>query len=199
MECGLPYTHLNAATTLKTGRIRGTNQRNEALHWLRTNFQFKQKRGVVYFADDDNTYHPALFDEVSACESIDHLFPTVCFNQMRNIKRAGTWPVGIIAESDFEGCITNATDRTKIINFWSNWKPERKFPVDMAAFAVNLDIILQHPNATFSDEVIGGLEGWILERLGFKDAYEMEPKADGCTKVCHVIIYSNLIQFYLTS
>lgn len=64
-ECGVPFTHLNAATTLSSKVIRGTNQRNKALEWLRAEFKPFTKSGVVYFADDDNTYHPDLFKEVS--------------------------------------------------------------------------------------------------------------------------------------
>lgn len=39
---------------------RGAANRNSALQWIRLNI----KKGVVYFADDDNTYDPLLFDQV---------------------------------------------------------------------------------------------------------------------------------------
>ena len=47
--------------TFKTGLY----QRNLGLGWLRENLNSAVDRGVVYFADDDNTYAPELFDEVS--------------------------------------------------------------------------------------------------------------------------------------
>ena len=41
---------------------KGAVQRNCGLKWLRDN---SVTTGVVYFGDDDNTYHLRLFDEVS--------------------------------------------------------------------------------------------------------------------------------------
>ena len=42
---------------------RGVDQRNLGLQWIRTNVSPFQN-GVVYFADDDNTYSLELFEEV---------------------------------------------------------------------------------------------------------------------------------------
>lgn len=39
---------------------RGVSNRNRGLQWIRAN----ATKGVLYFADDDNTYDIALFDEV---------------------------------------------------------------------------------------------------------------------------------------
>lgn len=66
-RCGVPYTHLNIFTPRRfkrTGMPRATEQRNVALTWLR---QHRDKRdaGVVFFADDDNTYSLELFEEVT--------------------------------------------------------------------------------------------------------------------------------------
>ncbi|KAK2870906.1 hypothetical protein Q8A67_023433 [Cirrhinus molitorella] len=71
---GLNFTHLNVETPeslrtkkkLKKVRIpRGTMQRNLALSWLRENINPNSShKGVVYFADDDNTYSLELFEEV---------------------------------------------------------------------------------------------------------------------------------------
>lgn len=71
-ECGLNYTHLNIRTRpefrlKKTDhRIkypRGVDQRNAAIQWLLDNVQMLPQ-GVVYFADDDNTFSPQLFKEI---------------------------------------------------------------------------------------------------------------------------------------
>ena len=71
-ESGLIYTHLAAVTppNYKLGRNdpnwkkpRGVEQRNAALRWLRENLR-PTDRGVVFFADDDNTYSIKLFHEV---------------------------------------------------------------------------------------------------------------------------------------
>lgn len=68
----LAYTHLTAATppNYKLGRTdpnwkkpRGVEQRNAALKWLRDNLN-ENDSGIVFFADDDNTYSIKLFEEV---------------------------------------------------------------------------------------------------------------------------------------
>ncbi|VDN99724.1 unnamed protein product [Rodentolepis nana] len=169
-SCGIPYTLLSAQTPSSNGRntrhnVRGSAQRNAALTWLRQNYRPFQTKGVVFFGDDDNTYHPQLF------------------NEMRSIKRGGTWPVGLLTNSQWEGCMTSVANRRKIAGFWTNWKPTRRFPIDMAAFAINLDIVLTHPNALFDYETVGEQEGLILSKLGFTNAFDLEPKADGCTKL----------------
>lgn len=64
---GLRYTHLNVFTPRRfkrTGMPRATEQRNLALGWLRGHRASKDK-GVVFFADDDNTYSLELFEEVN--------------------------------------------------------------------------------------------------------------------------------------
>lgn len=44
----------------------GVEQRNMALEWLRGHLKkADDKKGVVYFMDDDNTYSLKVFDEVS--------------------------------------------------------------------------------------------------------------------------------------
>ena len=73
-KAGINFTHLNIETpkSLKVGLSwipshtpRGTFQRNLGLHWLRESFStIPPPEGVVYFADDDNTYSLELFEEV---------------------------------------------------------------------------------------------------------------------------------------
>ncbi|MGH0190474.1 UNVERIFIED_CONTAM: hypothetical protein FKN15_045498 [Acipenser sinensis] len=63
---GVPYTHLNVLTPRRykrAGLPRATEQRNAGLGWLR---QHRSPRdfGIVFFADDDNTYSLELFEEV---------------------------------------------------------------------------------------------------------------------------------------
>jgi Glycosyltransferase family 43 len=68
----LPVVHLNIATPdyLKPTanestwrRPRGMLQKNEGLQWIRSNTKADDD-ALVYFADDDNTYHWRLFQEV---------------------------------------------------------------------------------------------------------------------------------------
>jgi len=48
----------------KKVKARGVSNRNRGLQWIRENSP--DPKGVIYFADDDNTYDLRLFDEVSA-------------------------------------------------------------------------------------------------------------------------------------
>ena len=78
-DTGLNYTHLHVETPrnyklrgdARDPRIpRGTMQRNLALRWLRETFPRNSSQpGVVYFADDDNTYSLELFEEVRAADT----------------------------------------------------------------------------------------------------------------------------------
>lgn len=77
---GLNYTHLNVETPrnykvrgdTRDPRIpRGTIQRNLALRWLRETFSVNNSQpGVVYFADDDNTYSLELFEEMRSTKKV---------------------------------------------------------------------------------------------------------------------------------
>ena len=64
-KIGLSYTHLSIKTPPDVTRSRGALQRNLALAWLRKTFHSNRSvQGVVYFADDDNTYSLDIFKEV---------------------------------------------------------------------------------------------------------------------------------------
>lgn len=72
-KSGLSFTHLNILTPAdyKMGendpnwlKPRGVLQRNLGLKWIRENLGGQGLRGVVYFADDDNTYDLQIFEEV---------------------------------------------------------------------------------------------------------------------------------------
>ena len=71
---GLSYTHMAVKTSKELVReeneprwlkARGVEQRNLGLKWIREYFDTQTMKGVVYFADDDNTYDLKLFEQVS--------------------------------------------------------------------------------------------------------------------------------------
>lgn len=75
------------------------------------------------------------------------------------------------------------SENGSIAGFNSVWKPERPFPIDMAAFAVNITLVLANPEANFSFDVPRGYqESTFLEKLGIH-RFNMEPLAFGCSKV----------------
>nr|CDS21317.1 galactosylgalactosylxylosylprotein [Echinococcus granulosus] len=146
-------------------RVRGSAQRNKGIEWIRNHPLPNTEKGIVFFADDDNTYDPRIFKE------------------MLTTQLGSTWPVGLVGGSKWEGCITDPKDRNKIIGFWCVFRPWRQFPFDMAAFAVNARLFTLFPTARFDYHRALEQEGLILSQLGFHSAYELEPKADGCSKV----------------
>lgn len=98
---------------------------------------------------------------------------------MGKIKQVGVWPVGLVGGLMVEKPIC---EKNKVIGFNAAWKPDRVFPLDMAAFAINLRVILDKGDAWFSFKTLGGYqETQFLEQMVTRD--QLEPLADCCTKV----------------
>lgn len=71
----------------------------------------------------------------------------------------------------------------QVVKWFTYWKQDRPFAMDMAGFAVNLSLFFEHSNAWFSNKVQRGYqESTILKGLGVQLS-DLEPKADGCSKV----------------
>uniref|UniRef100_A0A0A9W6K2 Galactosylgalactosylxylosylprotein 3-beta-glucuronosyltransferase n=2 Tax=Lygus hesperus TaxID=30085 RepID=A0A0A9W6K2_LYGHE len=161
----LNYTHLTAQTPSnyrRKGSPRGVEQRNAALRWLRKNKTMNDK-GVVYFADDDNSYSVQVFDE------------------MRFTKEVSVWPVGLVGGLMVEKPVLDPVTG-KVAGWNAAWRPDRPFPIDMAGFAISLSQILKKSTAYFSYTCYGGWqESHILQQLTTKD--HLEPKADNCTQI----------------
>lgn len=174
---GLAYTHLHHSTPQDWklmaddptwSKPRGVLQRNAGIKWLRRKFwEERDPRGVVYFADDDNTYSTELFDE------------------MRATKTVSVWPVGLVGGVMVERpIVTRATHSSppRVTGWLAGWKPNRPFATDMAGFAVNLALLMRRSEAEFSlTSPIGLMESNLLKKLVTLD--QLEPKAQLCTKV----------------
>lgn len=167
----LQMTHLNVQTSSNYRnelndphwlRPRGVEQRNEALKWLRENSDSVDSNGVVYFADDDNTYDVQLFDEI------------------RSTKKVACWPVGLVGGLMVERPLV---EDGKIIGFNSAFKPQRMFPIDMAGFSINVAILLTNSQAYFTLKVARGYQETYLLKQLVRHPSEMEPKAENCSKV----------------
>jgi len=150
---GLRFTHLNINTPsemkLKSkdphwSKPRGVYQRNEALSWIRNNFEAGEP-GVVYFADDDNSYSVELFQQIS------------------ETKKVSVFPVGLVG-----GVMVEKPDVVSgKVSGWSvGWGKDRPFATDMAGFAINLAYLLSRPSAKFAARVkIGYQESEFLKHL----------------------------------
>nr|XP_054758811.1 galactosylgalactosylxylosylprotein 3-beta-glucuronosyltransferase 3-like [Lytechinus pictus] len=168
---GLVYTHLNVKTTdeykLKENEAswrkpRGVDQRNLAIDWILENVP-QDEEGIVYFADDDNTYSLQIFEE------------------MRTTQRVSVWPVGLVGALRFERPILN--DAGKVTSWYTMWAPDRPFGMDMAGFAVSLKLFRQQPHARFDiTSMRGYVESSLLVQLGIRKE-DLEPLAEMCTKV----------------
>ncbi|XP_071081021.1 galactosylgalactosylxylosylprotein 3-beta-glucuronosyltransferase 1-like [Haliotis cracherodii] len=169
---GLSYTHLHALTPpnvkLKPtdapySKPRGVSQRNAGLSWIRDNLDPETQSGVVYFADDDNTYDLQVFDE------------------MRVTQKVAVWPVGFTGHLKYGGPVVT---HGKVTGWLTGLELHRPFAIDMAGFAINIKLFFQYPEAQFSNYKVrsGFQESHILQRLHIS-LNDLEPLADNCTKV----------------
>ncbi|KAL4625044.1 galactosylgalactosylxylosylprotein 3-beta-glucuronosyltransferase 2-like [Arapaima gigas] len=160
----VPHTHLHALTPRRYkrgGMPRATEQRNAALGWLRAH-RTRGDRGVVFFADDDNTYSLELFEE------------------MRSTQRVSVWPVGLVGGRRYERPLV---EKGRVVGWYTGWRADRPFATDMAGFAVNLQVILANPRAVFKrrGSQPGMQESDFLKQITRVE--ELEPKAANCTQV----------------
>jgi len=158
---GIPHTHLNAQMPDKYKRLRtkprGVSNRNAALTWLRQN----RNSGVLYFADDDNTYDIRLFEE------------------MRYTKKVSMWPVGLVTKVGLSSPVVDKDG--VVVDFYDGWIANRKFPVDMAGFAVSVQLLLEKKDANMP-YVPGHEEDGFLKKLGITTA-DIEAKANHCSQI----------------
>ncbi|XP_060628582.2 galactosylgalactosylxylosylprotein 3-beta-glucuronosyltransferase 2 [Anolis sagrei] len=178
---GPPVTHLHAPTPRRykrPGQPRATEQRNAGLAWVRQRHQRQQRPGqqqqqeqqqgppptpgVLFFADDDNTYSLELFHE------------------MRTTRKVSVWPVGLVGGRRYERPVV---EKGKVVGWYTGWRAGRPFAIDMAGFAVNLQVILSNPKAVFRrhGSQPGMQESDFLRQITTME--ELEPKANNCTKV----------------
>lgn len=161
---GVQYTHLHVLTPRRfkrPGMPRATEQRNLALSWLRQH-RTKKEAGVVFFADDDNTYSLELFEE------------------MRGTRGVSVWPVGLVGGRRYERPLVSGG---KVVGWYTGWRPDRPFAIDMAGFAVNLQVVLANPRALFKrrGSQPGMQESDFLKQI--TKVSDLEPRANNCTRV----------------
>ena len=68
-----------------------------------------------------------------------------------------------------------------VMGFSDPWFANRKFPVDMAGFAANVDFISSHPHQAMPYKV-GYEEDYFLQSLNVSFS-DLEPRAECCTRV----------------
>ncbi|CAG2055174.1 unnamed protein product [Timema podura] len=179
---------------------RGVANRRAALGWIRKNIH----SGVLYFGDDDNTFDLELFDEIRFTKKVS-MFPVGLigdYSVSSPVLKEGEWKtisekpplvhptkiqIGISSSLAVESTkpvlpwTMRPQKRGKVIGFFDSWPAKRKFPVDMAGFAVNIGFLLSHPHATMPYKA-GYEEDQFLVSLGLK-LEDIEPKGNACTEV----------------
>ena len=151
------------------------------LLWRRERRRWRRggARSARVFVQDDNVYDWRLFEEI------------------RGVERAGVWPVGLVGGLIAE---TPLLADGRVRGFNAAWRRERPFPIDMAAFAVNIALLDDFPAARFSFDVPRGYqargdgaptppsspprlqESHLLTSLGLNRS-DLEPRAHACTRV----------------
>lgn len=167
----VPFVHLlgpRPATHMDKRSGRGVSNRLKAFEWLRHSYLGTEQNGVIYFADDDNAYDVRVFEE------------------MRDTQVVSMFPVGLLPTLGLSTPIVSKKSG-KIIGFHDPFIGRRKFAVDMAGFAVNLQFFLQNKKATMPYKV-GYEEDYFLKSLGVQ-IWQLEPKASNCTEVRTVSNY----------
>ncbi|KAI3935054.1 hypothetical protein MKW98_009973 [Papaver atlanticum] len=119
-KTGIMYRHLVCGMNISDIKDGSIHQRNVAL----AHIEKHQLDGITYFADEDNMYSVELFE------------------QMRDIRRFGTWPVAMLTENRaiVEGPVCNGTQI-------SGWHTDegigriKRFHASMSGFAFNSTIV----------------------------------------------------------
>ncbi|RCV26713.1 hypothetical protein SEVIR_5G271600v4 [Setaria viridis] len=169
---GVMYRHL--ICTRNTTNIRKiiVCQKNNAI------FHIKKHRldGIVHFADEERAYSVDLFEE------------------MRKIRRFGTWPVAIHVGARYRVVLEGPLCRGNQVTGWHTNQRRgvpRRFPIGFSGFAFNSTILWdpQRWNSPTLESIIlhsggrGGLqESRFIEKL-VEDETQMEGLADNCSRV----------------
>lgn len=98
---------------------------------------------------------------------------------MRFTKQVSMFPVGLITKL---GISTPVLRNGTFAGFYDGWVAGRKFPVDMAGFAVSVKFLHERPNATMPFKP-GFEEDGFLRSLAPLEPKDIEFLATNCTKV----------------
>lgn len=104
---------------------------------------------------------------------------------MRYTKKVSMWPVGLITKY---GVSSPIVKNGMLSGFYDGWIGGRKFPIDMAGFAVNVQFLHSRPNASMPFKP-GYEEDGFLRSLTPLRLNEIELLASNCTEVCKLFIH----------
>uniref|UniRef100_A0A286XCE9 Galactosylgalactosylxylosylprotein 3-beta-glucuronosyltransferase n=1 Tax=Cavia porcellus TaxID=10141 RepID=A0A286XCE9_CAVPO len=104
---------------------------------------------------------------------------------MRTTRKVSVWPVGLVGGRRYERPLV---ENGKVVGWYTGWRADRPFAIDMAGFAVSLQVILSNPKAVFKrrGSQPGMQESDFLKQITTVE--ELEPKANNCTKVLIALV-----------
>ncbi|RXG57123.1 Galactosylgalactosylxylosylprotein 3-beta-glucuronosyltransferase I [Armadillidium vulgare] len=196
-------THARPVQKAELTRLKNVFLHIPALHWIIVEDANGKSELVTNFLKTSNIPHTHLFKQtpvqwklnqkdprwikprgvLQRNEAISWLRENISPTEkgvMRYTKKISVWPVGLVGGIMVEKPLLDEKGRVRGFN--ANWRPDRKFPLDMASFAVNLGLLVRSSDAFFSHRSQRGfLETDFLEKLATRE--DLEPKADSCTKV----------------
>ena len=108
---------------------KGVTNRNRALEWILEN----ATNGVLYFADDDNTYDTRIFDLIR-WEQL--FFPKMLPLFYSLTRQVSVFPVGLIGKLGLSSPVVPGNG--SLTGFYDHYNGGRTFKVDMAGFAVSV-------------------------------------------------------------
>lgn len=171
-KTGVMYRHLVCDKNATDVKDRSAPQRNVAL----AHIEQHRLDGIVYFVDDNNVYTLELFE------------------QLREIKRFGTWPIGMFTHNKnkiiVEGPVCNST---RVIGWQTNEMSKKlcRFHVNNSGFAFNSTILWdpqkwRRPTSELIRQLDTDKDGLqdtkFIEQL-VADESQMEGLANGCSKI----------------
>lgn len=112
-------------------------------------------------------------------------------HQMRTTRKVSVWPVGLVGGRRYERPLV---ENGKVVGWYTGWRADRPFAIDMAGFAVSLQVILSNPKAVFKrrGSQPGMQESDFLKQITTVE--ELEPKANNCTKVFISLVLLDLVE-----
>lgn len=156
----IPFTHLSnhLVDGFYEGKFepQGFEEKEAGIQWLRTR---NITLGILYFGNDDNTYDLKLFQEI------------------RSTRHVSMFPVGLTDANGISGPLVR---EGKIVGFLTPRENGRRWPVDMAGFALNLSYMPKYLNAGTMPDYEE--EDYLLRCLALNMDI-IEPKGNNCTEI----------------
>lgn len=103
---------------------------------------------------------------------------------MRYTKKVSMWPVGLVTKTGVSSPIIR---NGKLDGYYDGWIGGRKYPVDMAGFAVSVKFLHERPHAKMPFKP-GYEEDGFLRSLAPLDNSEIELLADECREVVLLLL-----------